>query len=164
MGRILCNEAMLESGKQVKWICKRICRQTTQTTFGSKCTSNHYQLFKVVVFGTNFFLRLRMRALLCSTNCFACSKPVRGSLRGDQGGLAPSILGTTNYPFQQLFLMLSWDLCAQSAALMTMSLFLCISGSNARDGDEGVSERNGGEKQFPQEDSQIILPSWPPNI
>ena len=99
MGRILCNEAMLESGKQVKWICKRICRQTTQTTFGSKCTSNRYQLFKVVVFGTNFFLRLRMRALLCSTNCFACSKPVRGVLKGGPRGPGPLNFGNKELYF-----------------------------------------------------------------
>ena len=97
IGGILCNEAMLESGKQVKWICKRICRQTTQTTFDSKCTSNHYQLFKVVVFGTNFFLRLRMRALLCSTNCFACSKRVRGVLKGGPRGP-----GTLNFGNKEL--------------------------------------------------------------
>ena len=99
IGGILCNEAMLESGKQVKWICKRICRQTTQTTFDSKCTSNHYQLFKVVVFGTNFFLRLRMRALLCSTNCFACSKPVRGVLKGGPRGPGPLNFGNKELSF-----------------------------------------------------------------
>ena len=45
-----------------------------------------------------------------------------------------------------------------SAAHLTVSLYLCSSGSNTRDGDQGVAGRNGTGKYFPDEGSLICPP------
>ena len=47
---------------------------------------------------------------------------------------------------------------APSAPHLTVSLYLCSSGSNARDGDEGVAGRNGRDQCFPDEGSLICPP------
>ena len=78
---------------------------------------------------------------------------------------------------RQLFLMVSWDLCA-NAAYLTVSLNLCCSRSNTRgeswaleghcvsskspsrvrDRDEGVGGRNGREESLTDEGSLICPP------
>ena len=96
---------------------------------------------------------------------------------------------THNLGLRQLFLTVSWDL-VPCAVHLTVPLYLCSSGSNARgesralegcgviskspsrfrDGDEGVAGRSTTEMCFPDEESficfpgkwMILLPIWHP--